>query len=186
MMLSIKRASVQLRGFTLAEAAISTAIVGVMLAGALTCVAKTGAFRRVANEQQVAYHLAEQLMSEILAKSYSDRSASWPTAIGPTSYERSVGNRSAFDDVDDYHGWIESPPESANGTDLVIGTDWYRKVEVSFVYWADLNSTVSTDYGLKRISVEVGRVRPGGNASVAADRRPVTSLVGIAGRGRGL
>lgn len=174
------------RGFTLAEAAISTLVVSVMMAAALTSVARTGAFRRVANDQQTAHLLAEQLMAEILARSYWDPSSATSTNIGPSSTERAVGNRSAFDDVDDYHGWIESPPEGPDGTDLVGQTGWYRLVQVSFVDYSNLAAAIVSDNGLKRIYVEVGRVRAGGTAATPTDRRPIATLVSIAGRGRGL
>lgn len=176
----------QVRGFTLAEAAISTVVVAVMMAAALTAVARTGTFRRVANEQQAAHHLAQQLVSEILAKSYWDPASATSTSIGPSSGESATGNRSQFDDVDDYHNWLESPPRSADGAALVTGGGWYRKVTVTFVNFSNLNVAVSSDYGLKRICVEVGRVRPAGSATVATDRRPVTTLVSIVGQGRGL
>lgn len=174
------------RGFTLIEAAISTVVVGVMMAAALTSVAKTGLFRRISGEQQTACLLAEQLMSEILAKSYWDPAATSPTSIGASSAELSTGNRSLYDDVDDFNGWVACPPESADGTDLAIGNTWYRRVQVSFVHWSALNTPVSTDYGLKRIWIEVGRVRAGGNVTNANDRQAITTLAAVAGRGRGL
>jgi len=173
-------------GFTLAEAAISTIVVAVMMCAALTGVASTSRSRQVTTEQQVAHLLAEQLLSEILTKSYWDPASTSSTSLGPSSEEQATGNRSLFDDVDDYHGWLASPPRHADGTPLAIESGWYRSVTVTFVNFNNLDSPVGTDYGLKRISVEVGRVRPGGNVSAAKDRRPVATLVAIAGRGRGL
>lgn len=173
------------RGFTLAEAIVSTLIVSVMMAGALTGAAKTGTFRRLAGQQQVAHLLAEQLMAEILSKSYWDPAASGPTSIGASSSERATGNRSLFDDVDDYDGWLSAPPEMADGTDLVLDGTWYRTVRVTFVAFSDLNTAIGSDQGLKRVYVEVGQVRPGGSVANAADRWPVATLIAIAGRGRG-
>jgi len=173
-------------GFTLAEAAISTVIVAVMTVAALTCVAQTGTFRRASNEQQMASLLAEQFMSEILSKSYSEPSASSPTGIGPAASELSTGDRSLFNDVDDYHGWTESPARTAGGVVLANTGGWYRTVRIAFVHWQDLQTPTATDYGLKRISVEVGRLRSGGQVTNESDRRPITTLVAIAGRGRGL
>lgn len=183
---STRQPAVRLRGFTLVEAAISTVVVSVMIAGALTSVAKTGMVRRIANEQQSGHLLAEQLMSEILAKSYWDPSSTVSTSIGPSNAEKATGNRSALDDVDDYHGWLECPPESADGTDLTLRDNWYRRVQVTFVDFSALDTAISTDYGLKRVYVEVGKVRSGGSVSTATDRRPVATLVAVVGRGRGL
>lgn len=182
----MSRTSAGRAGFTLAEAAISTVIVSVMIAGALTAVGRTASFRKIAQEQQIGNLLAEQLMSEILAKSYWDPSSTTSTSIGPSSSERSTGNRSAYDDVDDFNGWLASPPETANGADLVLDGTWYRSVEVSFVDFTNLNTAISSDMGLKRVYVEVGTVRRGGTVGTATDRRPVARSVAIAGRGRGL
>jgi type II secretory pathway pseudopilin PulG len=179
-------AALQRKGFTLAEAAISTVVVAVMMCAALASVAGTGRSRRIASEQQVAHLLGEQLMSEVLSKSYWDPAATAPTPLGASSTEKAPGNRSLFDDVDDYDAWLASPPQHPDGTALIVESGWYRSVAVAFVNFNSLDTPVNSDYGLKRISVEVGRVRPGGSASVAADRRPVATLVAIAGRGRGL
>ncbi len=173
-------------GFTLIEAAISTVIVAVMMTAALTSVARTGNFRRIQNDRQKAHLLATQLVSEILSKSYWDPALTSTGSLGASSDELATGNRSLFDDVDDYTGWIESPPKLAGGSSLPNVADWYRKVDVVLVSWTDLNSAVSFDYGLKRISVEVGRVRAGGSVSVAGDRIPVDSVVALAGLGRGI
>jgi type II secretory pathway pseudopilin PulG len=171
-------------GFTLVEAAISTMVVGVMVAAAMNGVAQTSAFRRISNEQQIAHSLAEQLMAEILSKRYWDPEMSSPTPIGPSPAENATGNRSLFNDVDDYHGWIAGPPQAPDGTLLTMEANWYRRVEVAFVHWSNLNVPVASDHGLKRVHVEVGRVRHGGSVHVTGDRRAVTTLVAVAGRGR--
>lgn len=173
-------------GFTLVEAAISTVIVGVIMTASLACVARTATFRKIQNDQQTAQALAAQLMAEILEKSYLDPASSSLGSLGPASAEVATGNRSLFDDVDDYDEWLESPPALADGTALSETTGWYRKVDVVFVDWSDLNTAVSTDVGLKRISVEVGRVQPGGNVNAAKSRIPVETLVAVTGYGRGM
>lgn len=183
---STRHSAKRLRGFTLGEAAISTVVVAVMMGAALGSVARTGQFRRISNELQMAHGLGEQLMAEILCKSYWDPSSSSPTAIGPSAAEAATGNRSKFNDVDDFHGWIECPLQSPDGSTLGADAGWYRWVQVSFVHWSNLEATVGSDQGLKRIRVEVGRVRPGGSTAVVRDRRPVATLVAIAGRGRGV
>ncbi len=169
--------------FTLAEAVISTAIVGIMMAAALACVAQTAKFRHISNDQQLASALANQLMAEILSKAYVDPGAD-STALGLE--EAVTGNRLLFDDVDDYDGWIESPCKLADGTELANGSGWYRKVDVAFTSYADLDATAFSDTGLKRITVEVGRLRAGGSAADASDRTAVLQLKAIAGQGRGI
>jgi hypothetical protein len=96
--------------------------------------------------------LAQQLLTEILQCYYIDPGFS-PT-FGPESGE-SVGNRSMFNDVDDYNNWSESPPQLKNGTKLTDYTGWTRTVAV---VWADPTTptkTSATDQGLKRVTVTV-------------------------------
>ena len=70
---------------------------------------------------------------------------------GPIANEEGAGNRSLFDDVDDYHGLDDQPVKDAFGNDR-IGFDGYR-VTVSVSY-------AGTDFGLasqdlKKVDVTV-------------------------------
>lgn len=173
-------------GFTLVEAAVSTAIVGVLMASALASVGRVAAFKQSQNDRYMAHCFAAQLMAEIASKPYWDPALDAPAGIGASGSELATGDRTLFDDVDDYHGWLESPPALPDGTPLANGTGWYRMVDVAFVYWDDFDHVVGSEYGLKRVSIEVGRLTAGGRADVPADREPVDTLVFVAGYGRGL
>jgi hypothetical protein len=91
-------------------------------------------------------------MSEIVQTAYSDPSGS--TGLGPDGSE-SVGPRSAFDDVDDYDGWNQSPPQYRDGTTMPDRADWRHRVEVLRVEPNDPTQTSGTDQGAKRIKVTV-------------------------------
>ena len=50
-------------------------------------------------------------------------------AFGPDSGESSWHRRSVFDDVDDYNGWNESPPQYRDGTTIPDRDDWRHRVD---------------------------------------------------------
>ena len=62
-------------------------------------------------------------------------------------------SRSAWDDVDDYHKWSASPPETKDGTAIAGADGWTRQVTVEYVRLADPSQTSGSDEGLKRITV---------------------------------
>ncbi len=166
------------RGFTLAESAISLVIVSVMMCGALTAVATAARGGRLEADRQRGLQLAEQLMAEILSKGYSEPDSTVAT-LGPLPAE-AIGNRSLFDDVDDYHDWKEPQStedvglEYADGTPIPQTQGWERNVDVFHVSKANLNVNCGVDQGLKRILVEVRH-----------NGREVARLVTLAGKGRG-
>ena len=140
------------RGLTLLETVISLGILG----GAFVALLNTAGSSRVAHitaaERRYALMLAEDLMSEILtAPNYKEGDS-----IGPDAGE-TTGDRSLFDDVDDYHNWIGYPPMQADGTPIAGAEDLARW---SVIYSADPNTPTdgaSSDEGLKYIIVRVQR-----------------------------
>ena len=116
------------RGLSLIEVVASTMIVGMMAVAALNSL---GAATRSADSignRAVAIGLADELMSEILQTAYSDPSGSHQLRPGK---RRIDGPRSAFDDVDDYDGWNESPPKYRDGTHMPDRADWRQRVQVT-------------------------------------------------------
>jgi hypothetical protein len=147
-----RRAKRDRRAFSLVEAALSTLLVGILLVASLRAAAEVTRNRTVLAQAALAPALAQQLLSEILAAYYAD-SGSNP-GFGPESGE-STGTRSAFNDIDDYSGWSESPPRSKDGTTMSDYTGWTRSVQVARVSPSNPATVLSTDQGLKRITVTV-------------------------------
>ena len=141
------------RGLTLIEVVASTMIVGLMAVAALNAL---GAATKSANSignRAVAAGLADELMSEILMQPYSDPDGS--PVFGHESGE-STSVRSAFDDVDDYDGWVASPPQYRDGTVIPDRTtDWQQRVTVTYVSPTSPTTTSSTDLGAKCIHVQI-------------------------------
>jgi MSHA pilin protein MshD len=137
---------------TLIEVVASTMIVGMMTVAALNALGAATRSAESLGNRSVAAGLADELMSEIVQTDYSDPSGS--TGLGPDGSE-STGLRSAFDDVDDYDGWNQSPPKYRDGTTMPDRTDWRHRVEVLRVEPNDPTQTSGTDQGAKRIKVTI-------------------------------
>ena len=177
------------RGFTLVEAAISIAIVGGLVVASLYALGGAARGRSVQTAAAVGDGLAACLLSEILQCKYVDSTS--PT-FGPETGETN-GTRSAFEDVDDYNGWTETPPQNKDGTTLTGYTGWTRSVVVAWVAPATL-AVSATDTGLKKITVTVTDPR-GRQTTVSALRgssgtydqsNPQTSTTYVAWVGIGL
>jgi prepilin-type N-terminal cleavage/methylation domain-containing protein len=139
-------------GLSLIEVVTATLIVGMMSVAALNSL---GAATRSADSlgnRAVALGLADELMSEIVQTAYAEPSGA--VGFGPDTGEGS-GPRSAFDDVDDYNGWNQSPPQYRDGTTMPDRTDWRHSVTVTRVVPTDLTQTSGTDQGAKRIRVTI-------------------------------
>lgn len=141
-----------LRGASLVEVAMASLLVGVLLIAALNAVGARLRHQSMLTNRQIAFHLGQQLLAEVLENPYSDPDQT--PAFGAESGETG-GTREAFDDVDDFHGWDATPPESRDGNALPNRTGWRRKVIVEHVKSSDLLSTAAADEGFKRIAVEV-------------------------------
>ena len=139
-------------GYTLVEVAIATFIVGVMLVTAMNTLGSATRSQIGNRQHNQALLLASGMMSEILAQSYSDPESG--TGINIDAGEE-TSTRADFDDVDDYHNWSSTPPESADGVPLASGDAMTRTVTVEYVDPDNLASTIGSDGGVKRITITV-------------------------------
>ena len=139
--------------FTLIEIIVAMAVMSVMLVAALNTVAaaRTGQYK--AEERNRAVLLAQRLMGEILQQAYTDPVAGLGS-FGPDAGETTV-NRSLFDDVDDYHNWLASPPQNKDGSAIPWATGYEELVSVAWVSSANLSQTSGSETGVKRIIVTI-------------------------------
>lgn len=144
------------RGLSMVEVVISTVIVAVMLVAALNTVgaSRLGAERNADRSRGAL--LAELLMAEIMLQPYED-SALPPGSFGRSFDESATGNRSLYDDVDDYNNWSASPPQDKDGTVLTDLDGWRREVEVRWVNPSNLTLLSVSDSRIKEITVVVER-----------------------------
>ena len=146
-------------GLSLLEVMVSTVLVGVCLVAAMRALGMTLFTQTGMADDAVAACLADDLLYEVMQKSYGDSSGA--TEVQVDGDEVSL-QKTTFDDVDDYHGWKESPPQDSNGQAIEGLGDWTRMVRVEFVEPAEPSKDSASDQGLKRVTVEVvknGRVR---------------------------
>jgi hypothetical protein len=146
-------------GFALVEVAISTLLVGTLLVASLEGVGSVLKYRNETADSQRGSLLAEELLARILQLDYSDPDDS--QLFGREWSERfSTG---IYDDVDDYDGYTESPPQDAGGTAINGFSGWERRVSVDWVRRDNLTQAISSDQGVKRITVTI---RKNGNTVV--------------------
>lgn len=140
------------RGFSLVEVVMSTLILALVMVPALHAL---GAFIR--GQQRNADRsrgilLARELMAEVLEQRYEEPDDE--PVFGREAGE-AADARGAYDDVDDYDGWTASPPQKRDGTTIGELAAWERSVSVDLVDLNDLNATVVSDQGVKRVTVTV-------------------------------
>jgi type II secretory pathway pseudopilin PulG len=142
-------------GFTIVEAAMATLIVGLVLSVALVAVGASRASRTRMADRVRGEQLALDLMAEILQTAYQDPVQATP-AFGLEPGE-SATSRAAWNDVDDYNGWTESPPTTKAGNVIPDFTGWTRRVVVEWIDPTTLAPTSTANTGIKRITVAVQR-----------------------------
>jgi prepilin-type N-terminal cleavage/methylation domain-containing protein len=140
------------RGLTLVEVVVSTLIVGVLMVATLNALGAATSSGKGAGNRAVAIGLADDLMAEILKSKYVDPGTS--PVFGLETGESNT-SRAAFNDVDDYNGWSEQPPQARDGTALTDRADYRRRVTVDRVTVSNPATTSSTETGVKRIRVDV-------------------------------
>lgn len=140
------------RGFSIVEASVAVLLTGVTLAAAFTTLASIGRARTVGSDVVRGGLLAQELMAEILVQPYEGPGQGRGT-FGQSSAEAGAGNRSLYDDVDDYHGWSASPPQAKDGSPIAGLDHWTRSVQV---VWTDGAGSVSvSDTRIKQITITV-------------------------------
>lgn len=141
------------RAFTMVEAAISVAIVAILLVVALNTVGASNATQYRTSLNATADGLAQSLLDDILQLPFEDPII---PLFGPELNE-TAASKTNYDDVDDFNGWSESPPQDRAGAAMSELTAWTRSVKVSWVLTSDATTISATDTGLKRVTVTVSR-----------------------------
>ncbi|MBX3422463.1 MAG: hypothetical protein KF752_12995 [Pirellulaceae bacterium] len=137
------------------EAIGSTLLVGTLAVASMRSSAATVRSYFELSDQRRAAALAELYLTEIMQSYYEDPVS---PLFGPEPDEPRT-SRAAFDDVDDFHGCDESPPQSRTGA-LLDGFgntgQWRVQVTVNLLPISNSTSgTANSDTGLKRITVTV-------------------------------
>jgi Tfp pilus assembly protein PilV len=138
-------------GISLIEVTIASILVGTILAASMRTAGSVLRFRSQSSDAARAALLADDLLNEIIAMPYVD-----PNEDAVFGYETSESaGRSAFDDVDDYNSWSESPLVLKTGAALTGYSGWSRSVVVGYVLRTDPSQSSGSDQSLKRVTVTV-------------------------------
>src|SRR5262245_37042091 len=106
-MTRLKRHNPVRTGFTLVEAVMSMLIVAILLVSALRATAASSLMQYKMAERAKGRFLADGLMNEIMQLSYEDPDTT--PVFGRETGEYYI-YRPAWNDVDDFDGWVTSPP----------------------------------------------------------------------------
>ena len=131
-----------------------------------------------ASEKTRAVFLAQGLMEEIVTHKWDEAATppghtNVPSTIGLDAGEV-AGNRSTFDDLDDYDGLNDNPVHDAVGTTLTGFTGFWAQAQVDYVasdkaapdFQTALGKGAGTDF--KKVQVTVNW--PDGNVTLTAVR----------------
>lgn len=139
-------------GVSMLEATGATLIVGLTLIASMRAVGASVKVQSRTAESEKACFLATAMMTEITRQYYQNPTT--PVLFGPEAGETGP-NRKNFNDVDDYNGWSESPPQNQDGSLLPDLSGWSRTVTVQWISATDATLTSPTETGAKRIMVSV-------------------------------
>lgn len=148
------------RGFTLAEVLIASAILSFVTIVVVQAVTAGQASTLDALKRARADTLAEVLLEEILSKPYADPDEAG--AIGPEGDEAS---RSAFDNVDDYHGYSETAGALADAAGSTYPTS-YQAFDRSVSVVAMTNNVADLGGDHTGVQVTVTVTEPAGRTWV--------------------
>lgn len=143
-----------MRALSMVEVALATVIIAVVLLSAMNMVGAAGMSMSSMANRATGTLMAEQLMAEILEQAYEEPSLG-PGSFGIEAVEAVTGDRSLYDDVDDYDKWSASPPQDKNGSLIPDRSDWRRSVAVDYVNPTDLTQALGASSGVKRVTVMV-------------------------------
>ncbi len=138
---------------------MSTLLVGVVLVGAMNLLGAVVRGRTKAADLARGQQLAQQLMTEILNTAYAEDGSEIGADEILDAQSVVIGQeaRSEYDDVDDFHGWDETPLFTRSGSLVPNTSGWRRRVAVAWVDPADPQIVVGSDEGVKRITITVQR-----------------------------
>ena len=120
-------------GFTLAEAMMAVMVLGIAAASVLLPFVSGAAVRADGVNRTLAARLASDLMEQILRLPFHDPGGG--TSVGPEPGENGPAN---FDNIDDYHNYIEAQGQVKDATWAVFTDSAYanfsRNVTCEYVY----------------------------------------------------
>lgn len=119
------------RGISLVEVTISMVIVSITSLSVIQMFGVSAKTRALSSDRVRGLHLAADLLAEIAAQDWADP-VQGITSFGIRMDEYDGTTRVRYNDIDDYHGWKQSPPLLPDGTPVPGFDGWTRSVEVEY------------------------------------------------------
>ena len=138
--------------FTIVEAVMAMLVVSILLVASMRATGAAARMQYKTAERINGRMLADGLMNDILPLAYEDPAL--PVMFGVESNE-SAASKINWDDVDDFNGWSESPPQNRDGTVMPNLTSWRRTVAIDRVNPLTPTQVMASETGAKRITVNV-------------------------------
>lgn len=130
--------------FTMVEVLLATLVLALSATATAYWVETVGNLSRDANEQTVGTALVQVMEAVISPLAFREPGT---TVLGPESGE----NLSGYDDIDDFHQWVASPPIDVDRNEQSELEDWQVHVQVEPV---DQNTLATSSSGdLRRVRV---------------------------------
>lgn len=140
-------------GFSYVEVLLCSVIFSILLVSAVRLAGNLGRSQIALTESEWAKMLAVDMIEEIKLKDYEDPSNT--NEFGPGVDETIFADRIDFDDIDDYDGWNESPPQRRNAQPYPQCDNLTRTIAVRYVEANDFTQTAGSDEGFKEITITV-------------------------------
>jgi MSHA pilin protein MshD len=137
----------------MAETVVSTLLVGLVLVGTLQIVAPITRSGSVMADKAIAANLARELSDEISTKYFTSPIQDDVESMGAGDGE----TRATYDDIDDYHGLSNTPPQLSGGEKIPNLVGWTRTVKVVHADLDDPTLESGSYTGLKRVTVSVSK-----------------------------
>ena len=148
-------------GFSIVEATLCTVLVAILFGAAVQAVGLSGTVQFKAAGRAQGRALAWALLDEIVQQKYSAAGAAPTTPfdliLGPPAVAVRAGDRTGFDDLDDYRDYSDAPPVHRDGSAIAGAGPYVRRVTVSNVNPLDLSQVTAGETGIKRVTVVVTR-----------------------------
>lgn len=133
------RKEASLAGFTLIELIMSMVVLSFVLSSLVKLYSDLAMISVQPEYRSTQTMLAQELLEEVRSKQFDelmdkDASGNWSWTVGPNADE-AAGNKSTFDDADDFDGWEEdlAAPFAGFSTSVTVG----------YVNSADLNTILA-------------------------------------------
>lgn len=142
------------RGFSLVEATVAIAVVGVLLAAAMAVRSAAAVRKDAAVRRERMHAIAAAILEEVSEQRYAEPGVV-NVVLGVDAGESTAGNRAKLDDIDDYNGLVMTPPRDRLGQAFANSDGLTCTVTVRYVAMTDPAGMSVTNTGLSLITVTV-------------------------------